>query len=147
MKYIRHFLGQVFASLGGLLIVGGICSPLYRDSSHLEPGQVVCMVMFGIFLVFCAVLLLKPPIVEDRPPFWFPAISGFVCSCCVLVFAVWLVIKWSTPTTVLPGWTLYVVGLCVAGSVLSAIVCVVTTTSAVLQLKRKTDERVRDPVA
>src|SRR5438309_11971592 len=98
MKYIRYILGRLLGMSGGLVILSGICSPLYSDSSQIEPSGVVWLIIFGSFLIFCAVLLLKLPIVERRPPFWFPAISGLLSSCFVLLFTLWLVIKWADPT-------------------------------------------------
>jgi hypothetical protein len=133
--------------LGGLTIISGVCSPLYSDSSDIQPSVILWMAVFGGFLILCAVLLLRLPIVEHRPPFWFPAISGFLCSCFVLVITVWFTLNWAEPAAGLSSWIGYLLAFCVAGTVLSAIVCVLTGMAAVSQLRQKRDERVKDSIA
>lgn len=56
----RRVLGRLLGTFGGLLIVGAICSPFYRDSSFEAAWYtIVLMMALGLFLVLCAVPLVR----------------------------------------------------------------------------------------
>ena len=58
---IRKFLGRLLAAIAGLFIFTGICSPFYADSTHkVDFGLTITMIVFGLFLGFCAARLIRP---------------------------------------------------------------------------------------
>ena len=57
----RKFWGRLLATIAGLFIFTGICSPFYADSIHdMAWGLAVAMIAFGLFLGFCAARLIRP---------------------------------------------------------------------------------------
>lgn len=133
----RKLLGQLLAKFAGLFILVGIASPLYAHSlKKTEWGFVVAMILFGLFLGFCAALLVNPPHSQNRPPFWLPAVSGLVCSSFVVVMAGYLCFVWLAPKADFPGWARDVLAFSAIGSVLAALVCLVTGISAILKSRR-----------
>jgi hypothetical protein len=59
---IRGFFGKLLATIAGLFIFTGICSPFYAGSiQKVDWGLVVVMIAFGFFLGFCAARVIKPP--------------------------------------------------------------------------------------
>jgi hypothetical protein len=57
----RKFLGRLLAVIAGLFIFTGICSLFYADSIHkADWGLAVVMIVFGVFLGFCAARLIRP---------------------------------------------------------------------------------------
>ena len=127
----RRLLGRLLGGFGSLFLITGICSPLY--SKDHDFSLVLLMVGLGILLVFCAVLLIKPTIVQNRPTLWFPAVSGFLCSCSFLTMCACLAAMWRTPKDNRPDWILQLVFLAMAGCVLFALVCIVTSVSAFMK--------------
>ncbi len=146
MKWICYLPGRLLLTLGALLIIGGICSPLFGDSPTVKPARVVRPVATGGFLIFCALLLLKPPSLTRRPPFWFPAISGILCSALFLVFGVWVVIKRAHPEVAQSDWLHYLALFCALGCVSSALVSVLTGARALVELRRESSDEKKPPI-
>jgi drug/metabolite transporter (DMT)-like permease len=136
-----RLIGRLLAGFGSLFLVAGISSPLY--SKEHDFSLVVLMVGFGVLLIFCAVLFTKPPFVQNRPRLWFPAVSGFLCSCCLLVLGACFAIVWRMPKGERPNWVLQLFFLAFAGCALFSLVCIITGISAFI--KSKTNPRDEKP--
>jgi hypothetical protein len=143
----RNFLGQLLGKFAGLFIIVGILSPLYSDSSFKAKWSIaVSMVAFGLFLGFCAALLVNPASTHDRPPFWLPAVSGLVCSFFVIVMAgCACIIAFASKGDYSAGFR-YVLSFSVIGSVLAAVVCLATGIPAILKARRLNRNRLNQPL-
>ena len=138
----RNLIGRLVGSFGGFFLVCGLSAPIYSHGHDL--GVAALLFGLGVLFVFCAVLLLRPSRVEGKPPFWFPAMSGLLCSCCVLALVVLFAIVWKTPKGQIPKSVAFLTLFAAVGCVLSAIVCVITALSAFMQargMKQETSDR------
>jgi apolipoprotein N-acyltransferase len=135
---LREVLGRVVATFASLFILTGVLSPFYADSSHKWNWvAAVALVLLGLFLGFCAALIAWPDALSGRPPLWFPAVSGFACSCFVLtIFACAAIYGFSSATT-MPGGLRTAIALSFVGAVLSALVCIITGIAALLRRKKE----------
>jgi drug/metabolite transporter (DMT)-like permease len=123
----RKLFGQLVGSLGGLFMTVAVGSSFRSgESGRLKYGAAVSLALFGIFLVLCAALLLKSPIFENKPALWFPAVSGFVCSCSVLVFTAAMLVKVRIQHSEAMDPGDYILLCSALSGVVSAIVCIIT---------------------
>jgi drug/metabolite transporter superfamily protein YnfA len=57
---IRRLLGRLIGGFGGILVLAGLVSPLYPDSSGRVDWRIAgVLIAFGSLLVMCAVPLVK----------------------------------------------------------------------------------------
>ena len=133
---LRSLLGRLIGTFGALFIFAGLLSPVYADSTHKwDWSAAMGMMVLGIFLVFCAALIENPAILRNRPPTWYPAMSGFACSCSVLALTVCVVVTWRYSPGDPPKWVRSVLALSLVSGVLSAVVCIITGIAAVVRRK------------
>jgi peptidoglycan/LPS O-acetylase OafA/YrhL len=132
----RRLLGRLIGTFGALLIFTGVFWPIYADSTHKwDWGAAMGTMAFGIFLVFCATLLENSAVLRNRPPTWFPAVSGFACSCCMIAAVICVAVIWRSSPDGPPTWVRSALALSLVVGVLSAIICVLTGIAAVVRRK------------
>jgi hypothetical protein len=143
---LRSLLGRLIGTFGALFIFVGLYSPFMTEPSHKwDWGAATGVMVVGIFLLFCAALIENPAMLRNCPPAWYPAVSGFACSCSVLALTVCVVVTWRSSPGDPPKWVRSVLALSLVGGSLAAIVCILTGIAAVVRWKAKRGE-MKQPV-
>jgi hypothetical protein len=123
MKSIRDIIGRALLILGVAFLIVPLNSVL---RSEFKLGPALLSVLAGVILVFGGIVVLEPPGLEGRPRFWWPAVSGFICSVCTFLLFVNLFVVYRWPAARASDWLIFgMLFSSVVGS-LAAVVCIVT---------------------
>jgi len=135
----REVLGEFMGGVGLLLIMVPFYWLLFSDS--YKPGlSTAGIFLIGVALVYCCVLLERPP--KSRPPYWWPAISGMICSGCTLGFLAFGIYVARTPEKDILSWVIVMIFLLAVASAVSAITCLGSGLGMMVKSKSKPKERV-----
>ena len=123
MKYIRDIVGRVLIGLGTLCLV----TPLY-SLMHAEFNlrTTLVAVVVGVIFVSGGVVILRPPNLQNRPRYWGPAVSGLICSICMLVLFVSFFVIYRWPAEKAPDWLVLMTAFIAVVGIISAVACAVT---------------------
>lgn len=139
---LRNLFARLLGTFGMLFMTVAIGSPFYGDKSgHLKFGVAMFVALCGVFFVLCAAFLVRAPVFASKPPLWFPAVAGFVCSCCVLTFSAGMIGKLWAPKTKAMDWTDYTLLLSIPVGVTSAIICIIMAFGSLVRPKAGPDSR------
>lgn len=123
----RKLLGQLIGTFGSLFLMAAMASVFYSNpDGKLNWGLILFLSVFGLYLILCAALLLKASWVEDKPPLWFPAVSGIACSCGVVISGICLASEMIWKAAHHSDVVDFILVFAACSSVVSAIVCIVT---------------------
>ena len=143
----RKLLGQLLGIFGSLFLMAAFGTVIYSNpDGKIRWGLLLFLSVFGVFLILCAALLLKASWVEDKPPLWFPAVSGIACSCSVLLFGICVISEMVWKAAHDSDFCTFVLAFTVCASAVSAIVCIVTGIPALRCAKREEESEDDDNI-
>jgi len=123
MKSIRDIVGRVLFILG----IAFLLTPLYSLShSEFKLGPALLSVFAGAILISGGLVILAPPRLESRHRFWWPAVSGFICSVGTLLLFANLFVVYRWPAERASDWLLFGILFSLVVGGLAALVCIVT---------------------
>jgi hypothetical protein len=141
----RKLLGQLLGMFGSLFLMAAFGTVIYSNpDGKVRWGLLLFLSVFGVFLILCAALLLKASWVENKPPLWFPAVSGIACSCSVLISGICIASQmlWKVAHDSDVFTFIFIFAIC--ASVVSAIVCIVTGIPALRCTRQESDSEDED---
>jgi hypothetical protein len=141
----QKLLGQLLAMFGSLFLMAAFGTVIYSNpDGKVRWGLLLFLSVFGVFLILCAALLLKASWVENKPPLWFPTVSGIACSCSVLISGICIVSEMLWKVAHDSDLFTFVFVFAIGASVVSAIVCIVTGIPALRCTRPESDSEDED---